>query len=215
MSQRCRLQKVADFIFFPLRALLFSEKDRLGLSSWATERFDYVAQYARGYCLDIGCGMGNRFIKEFLKGNGKGIDVRLYDGLTSENVVTDMTHIPFLDASFDTVTFIANINHVPKDIRLLELQEARRCLRKGGRVVITMGSPILEIGAHLLLHLRDIFLGYHDVYHEHFDKEKEAYHLSDEEIKGLLASAGFTNIQKKYFVTQWFLNHLFVAEKVL
>lgn len=215
MPQHRRLQKVADFIFFPLRALLFSEKDRFGLSSWATERFDYVAQYAKGYCLDIGCGVGNRFIKEFLKGNGKGIDVRLYDGLTAENVVPDMTHIPFPDASFDTATFIANINHVPKDIRLSELQEACRCLRKGGRVIITMGSPILEAGAHLLLHLRAIFFGCRDVYHEHFDKEKEAYHLSDMEIKNLLVSAGFTNIQKKYFVTQWFLNHLFTADKMV
>jgi hypothetical protein len=43
--------------------------------------------------------------------------------------------------------------------------------------------------------------------------EEEEYYLTDAEIRGRLLRAGFTKIQKKFFATQWFLNHLFVGWK--
>src|SRR5438309_4593223 len=69
------LQKWKDFITFPVRALTLFHSDRCGLSCLSSERFDYVAGEVRGYCLDVGCGRYNRFILEYLRGNGKGIDV--------------------------------------------------------------------------------------------------------------------------------------------
>lgn len=211
---RGKFQKIKDFLFFPLRALALPEEDKWGLSAWSSERFYYVAEEARGYCLDVGCGLGNRFVKEFLSGNGKGIDVYAYEGLSSENVISDIGNFPFPPESFDTVTFIANINHIPENLRLLELQEAYRCLRSGGGVIVTMGNRFLETAAHKVLEAHDHLLKEENVYHNHGTEEEEIYHLSDKEILVLLAKAGFKDLRKKYFLTQWGLNHLFIGNKI-
>jgi len=130
---RSTLQKLIDCIAFPIRAVTLFERDRFGLSSLATERFDYVAREIKGYCLDVGCGRHNRFVSEFLEGNGRGIDVFAYEGLSGEQIVEDMSHFPFEDASFDSVTFIANVNHIPRSLRGTEMSEAHRCLKPGGQ----------------------------------------------------------------------------------
>lgn len=41
-----------------------------------------------------------------------------------EHIVEDITKFPFEDEQFDTVTFIANINHVPEPLRDIELTQA-------------------------------------------------------------------------------------------
>jgi SAM-dependent methyltransferase len=207
-------QKFKDTLSFPLRALVLFYSDQWGLSAQSTERFDYVAREVEGFCLDVGCGRNNRFIKEFLGGNGRGLDVYPYEGLLEENLVADLTHFPFDDQSFLAVTFIANINHVPRSQRDIELAEAHRCLKVGGKIVITMGNPVAEILVHKLMHLYDSCLGTRvDVDTERGMGEEEEFYLTDKEIRDRLLRAGFTNIQKKYFVTQWFLNHLFVGRK--
>ncbi len=207
-------QKWVDFFTFWLRALVLIEKDRWGMTSLASERYYYASEKVRGTCLDVGCGKGNRFVNEFLGGRGKGIDVYPYEGLTQENLVEDISHFPFANESFDSVTFIANINHVPESLRDLELAEAYRCLKPGGNIIITMGNPAAEILAHKVVWLYDKFLGTDfDVDSERGMDEEEAYFLRDGEIKLRLGRAGFTGIAKKYFVTQWFLNHLFVGWK--
>ena len=68
-------QAIKDFFTFPIRAFTLFEKDKFGLSSLQTERYDYVSKEVTGKCLDIGCGRYNRFIKQFVKNNGIGIDV--------------------------------------------------------------------------------------------------------------------------------------------
>jgi len=211
---RSTLRKIADFIFFPFRAILLIEKDKFRLSSLASERFFYVARHVRGYCLDVGCGRYNRFITEFLGGNGEGIDCFRYEGLSEENIVEDLSHFPFEDNSFDTVTFIANINHIPKHLRDTELAEAYRCLKKEGNIIITMGNPIAEILVHKLVWLYDKLLGTRlDIDNIRGMDETEQYYLLDSEIKKRLEKAGFTNIKKKYFTTQWLLNHILIARK--
>jgi len=215
MKQRNKIQKLKDFITFPVRAPILIEKDRWGLSSLASERFDYVVREVRGFCLDVGCGRHNRFINDFLSGNGKGMDVFLYEGLSEENIVKDITHFPFPDASFDSVTFIANINHIPKSKRDAELREAYRCLKPGGNIIVTMGNFLAELLIHTLVWL------YNKIFKINIDvdsdrggmTEGEEYYLNDSEIVERLKKAGFKNIKKKYFLTQWGLNHLFVGWK--
>ena len=51
----------------------------------------------------------------------------------AEQIVEDMTKFPFESDSFDSVTFIANLNHVPRSMRDQELAEAFRCLRPRSR----------------------------------------------------------------------------------
>jgi SAM-dependent methyltransferase len=214
IKRRPPLQKFLDFVFFPIRALTLFENDRWGLSSLASERFDYVSREVRGYCLDVGCGRHNRFVTEYLDGNGRGIDVFSYEGLLPENIVEDMTHFPFEDAAFDTVTFIANINHVPEKMRDRELAEAYRCLKKGGNIIITMGNPLAEILVHRVIHIYDsLFRTKHDVDAERGMGEDEDYYLGNNEIRTRLSAAGFNEITSKYFITQWWLNHLFIAWK--
>lgn len=214
VMSRMRTQKLKDFVTFPLRAFMVFENDRWGLSSLMSERFYYVAREVGGYCLDVGCGKNNRFIEEFLAGNGKGVDVFAYDGLKPEHIVSDMSHFPFADGIFQSVTFIANINHVPESLRDIELAEAYRCLKSGGNIIITMGNPIAEILVHKVLYWHDkIFGTAYDLDGMRGMHEDEAYYLTDSEIIARLVRAGFTDISKKYFLTQWGLNHLFTAYK--
>jgi SAM-dependent methyltransferase len=211
---RSAVQGIKDFLTFPFRALTLFEQDRWSLSSLATERFFYVAKEVQGYCLDVGCGKHNRFITGFLNGHGKGIDVFPYEGLTEENVVEDITRFPFSGAHFDTVTFIANLNHVPRSLRDVELSEAHRCLKPGGNIVVTMGNPLAEILVHKLVWLYDRAFGTSlDVDSERGMHEEEEYYLTDGEIRERLFRAGFREIRKRYFASQWGLNHLLVARK--
>jgi len=211
---RSKKQQIVDFITFPLRAMSLFYEDKWGLSSQATERYDYVLHEVRGYCLDVGCGPHNRFIKEFCNNQGIGIDVYKYDGLTDENIIIDMTHLPYSDDTFDTATFIANINHIPENQRDDELKEAYRVLKRPGNIVVTMGNPIAEILVHKVVALHDrVFNTKQDVDSERGMVEGEEYFLTDLEIKNRLTSAGFSDVEKKFFLTQWGFNHLFVAYK--
>lgn len=213
-KNRSLLKKIIDFLTFPIRALTLFEKDGWGLSSLASERFDYVKKEVIGYCLDVGCGRYNRFITEYLNGNGRGIDVYLYDGLSEKNIVKDISHFPFEDRSFDSVTFIANLNHIPKSLRDVELAEAYRCLKSGGNVIVTMGNPLAEILVHKVVMLYDsVFRTNYDIDSERGMGSDEEYYLTTSEIVTRLKKAGFLEIKKKCFCTQWCLNSLFVAWK--
>ena len=196
----------------PLRAVSLFHEDKFGLSSQASERFDYVAREVSGYCLDVGCGPRNRFVTEYLNGNGRGIDVYPYEGLAQEHLVHDLTHFPFEDESFKSVTFIASLNHCPRKQRDVELAEACRVLKPGGNIIITMGNPVAEVLVHQIVRIYDRLLGTKlDLDNERGMHAEENYYIRDSEIINRLARAGFEDIRKKYFVTQWGLNHLFAA----
>lgn len=211
---RTLCQKLIDGIAFPLRALVLIEKDRWGLSSLASDRFYHVSEEVAGYCLDVGCGKYNRFVTEFLGGHGKGIDVYPYEGLTEEHLVADITCFPFARESFETVSFISNINHVPRHLRDIELAEAYRCLKPNGNILVTMGNPVAEILTHKVVWLYDKLFGTHfDMDNERGMHREEEYYLLDREIKTRLMRAGFTNLRKRYFYTEWCLNHMFIGWK--
>lgn len=203
-----------DFLTFPLRAVTLFHQDRWGLSSLASERFDFAAREVVGFCLDVGCGRGNRLIHDYLDGRGEGIDVFPYEGLAPQNVFSDLSRFPYGDGSFDSVTFIANLNHVPRSQRDAELAEAYRVLRPGGNIIVTMGNPFAEILVHRLVALYDRVFGTRlDMDSERGWHDEEASFLPDREIRERLERAGFRRIRKKRFWTQWGLNHLLVASK--
>jgi SAM-dependent methyltransferase len=214
MRRRSNISKSIDFFSFPIRAITLFEKDFYCLSSLQSERYDYVAREVVGKCLDIGCGRYNRFINEYLGGKGVGIDVFLYEGLNKKQIIKDMTHLPYKPGVFDTVTLIANINHIPESIRYKELKEITRVLKKNGRLIVTMGNPISETIVHRVVLFYEKFFNYKiDVDSQRGMEHDEAYYLSDEEIKRLLALSGFKIEKRITFWTQWGFNHLFVASK--
>ncbi len=211
---RTCVQKIKDTLTLPIRAVSLFEFDRWGLTSLRSERFDYVAPKVRGYCLDVGCGRHDLFVAKYCGGRGRGIDVYPWEGLTESHVVEDITHFPFDDRSFDTVTFIANLNHIPRSKRDVELAEAYRCLRDGGNIVVTMGSPLAELAAHLAIHMYDKLFGTnHDVDSERGMDEEENYFVTEREIYSRLTHAGFADIRRQVFWTQWAMNRLYVAWK--
>lgn len=214
VKRRSYWQIFADFITFPIRALTLFEQDRWGFSSLQSERYYYCANAVQGYCLDVGCGRYNRFIKEFLNGQGKGIDIFPYEGLAKENLVSDLSQFPFEDSAFESITFIANMNHIPKHQRKAEMAEAFRCLKPGGNIIATMGLPITEIMAHKVVDLYDRYLGTdYDVDRIRGMEEGEAFYISYDEIISLFNNAGFQCITRKIFWTQWGLNSMYVGWK--
>jgi SAM-dependent methyltransferase len=197
-----------NFLTFPFRAVTLFDDDRFGLQSLRTERMSYVAEEVRGLCLDIGCGPGNLFIKNHMKGQGTGVDVFPYTGLSQKNIVDPM-RLPFRDRSFGTVTLIAAINHIPESKRAGEIREIYRVLRPGGRLIVTMGNPLAEIIVHKLSGA----LNKEDMDTERGMEEDESYYMTDGEIRKALSAAGFAIHSKKRFWSQWGLNHMLIGLK--
>lgn len=141
-SPKGLLQTIWDFVGIPARLVLFPPEwlERCGWTTLEDERLLVVLPQVKGRLLDIGAGP-NTLVK--LHGVGTGVDV--FDWGGGALVVEDTSKLPFPDHSFDTVTFIACLNHIPN--RDDVVKEARRLLAPGGRVVMTMIDPILgDIG---------------------------------------------------------------------
>lgn len=212
VRQLSRASLIANFISFPYRAAFVRQRDGKLMTSLRSERLHYAARHVRGKTLDIGCGPNNVFVDQWLDGNGNGVDVHLYEGL-DESHIADMTDLPFADASFDSVALIATINHIPGPERESQLSEALRVLRPGGNIVVTQPNPIAGYLVHRLVHFYS-HLGTHDsMDHERGMEEEEDLYMRDREIRRLLRGAGFTNLQKTYFWSQWGFNHLITADK--
>jgi SAM-dependent methyltransferase len=107
--------------------------DALG-EALAKRRVAAVLPYVHGRLLDVGCG-SNGLVRSYA--NGVGVDVHPWPG--ADVIVHDTAALQWEPASFDTVTILAALNHIPN--RAAVLNECRRVLRPGGRVVITMLTP--------------------------------------------------------------------------
>lgn len=176
--------------------------ERLGLTSLRCERFAAVLPQMRGRCLDIGAG-DNVLLRLYESRGGPsgniGVDVVDWGGNCV--LVPSADRLPFPDASFDTVTFVACLNHIVE--RAGALAEAHRLLRPGGRIVLTMiGRFLGELGHRLWWYSED----------KHRDEaEGETGGLDPAEMITLLHDAGFVNQRQSSFV--YGLNRLYVAER--
>jgi ubiquinone/menaquinone biosynthesis C-methylase UbiE len=52
--------------------------------------------------------------------------------------VCDARKMKFPDSAFDAISFISSIEHIPNNGDLLAIKEASRCLRRGGRMFISV-----------------------------------------------------------------------------
>jgi len=208
---RSKLQKLIDFIFFPLRALFINEENIIGLTSLREERFENVAKFCNGRVLDIGCGRNNLFIKTWLKTeNNIGIDIFPYEGV--ENIVSDMTHLPYEDSMFDTVTLIAVGGHIPQKRRVSEFNEISRVLKLGGQLIMTEGEPVSQTIDHIWRHYSLAMVGKKGMDHERGMEHDEQYCMPKKELLKYLNTPPLRLIKRKRFM--WGLNNVYVAIKV-
>jgi SAM-dependent methyltransferase len=191
---------VLSRLCFPLLVFLGREQSlRLGLTPIDDERVIVVLQRAQGRVLDVGCG-SNLFVRSY--GDGVGVDIVDWEG--ADLIVDAVDALPFDDDSFDTVTFIACLNHIPS--RDGAVREAFRVLRPGGQILVTMITPWTGRFIHWLRQKHDP-----DHLHRRIDREQELLGMSPRHVTQILRDAGFQGIRRKRFV--YALNNLFSATK--
>jgi len=201
MSRGLR-QGVKDFVGAPLRLTVLPDDvaTRFGLTSMETERIDAVLRHARGRLLDVGCGR-NALVQRYGSDRAIGVDVHDFGG--GALIVPDAGALPFASAAFDTVTFVANLNHIPD--RVAVLREARRVLVDDGRLLATMIDPVLGWLGHR------IFWWHDQDHHERGMADGERYGLWPSGVVATASAAGFVLVERHTFV--YGLNRLFVFRK--
>jgi SAM-dependent methyltransferase len=160
--------------------------DALG-SALAGQRMKAVLPHIKGRLLDLGCG-SNSLVR--LYANGVGVDVHPWPG--ADVVVDDSASLSWESQSFDTITIVAALNHMPN--RTAVLQECRRVLRPHGHVVVTMLTPRTSRIWHWLRSRWDADQV------ERGMKPGEVYGFTSAELVGLFASCGFTLSSQSRFM---------------
>ena len=198
MANKTILQSIWDFAGIPFRLVLFDQEwlPRFHWTTLETERLDAVMPFIKGRLLDVGAGP-NTLVTRY--GNGVGVDV--YDWGGGVTVVENTANLPFEAASFDTITFIACLNHIP--YRADALREAHRLIKPDGRLLITMINPLLgDFGHAIWWYSEDKKRG--------GMKEGELGGMWERDIIALCDSAGFRLAEHRRFV--YGMNNLFVFE---
>jgi SAM-dependent methyltransferase len=159
-------------------------------------RHRVVLPHIRGHFLDLACGYNNLTRAH---GSGIGADVFPWDGIDVQ--VGDPARLPFRDGSFDTVSVVAALNHIPN--REATLLEVMRVLRPGGLFLATMIGPWTGHLAHLFFR--------HDEDRRGGMRPGELQGIPPRAMRALLQHAGFQLVQEVPF--QLRLNRLYVARK--
>lgn len=185
----------------PILSLISREQTlKTGLTPIDDERVIIALKHVKGRLLDIGCG-ANNFVRSYT-GKGVGIDVYPWEGV--DKVVTSAGKLPFKDQKFDTVSYIACLNHIPN--RSDSLREAYRVTGPDGRVIVTMISPLWGRFIHWLRFKNDPDHQDRDIDHDH-----ELLGMHPTHVRSLLKDAGFVNIIQKRFV--FGINTIYIADK--
>lgn len=195
-KEKTLLQSVWDFIGIPFRLVLFDQAwlPRFGWTTLEDERMNAVLQHIHGELLDIGSGP-NTLVRRY--GRGTGVDVFDWGGGTL--VVENTAALPFPDNHFDTITFIACLNHIPN--RAEVLREARRLIKPDGALIITMIDPLLGGVGHKIW-------WYSEDKHRGGMKEGEVGGMWTDDIVRLCKEAGFQLQSHRRFV--YGMNNLYL-----
>jgi len=178
--------------------------EKLGFTSLRQERFNICLKYVQGRVLDIGCS-SNQFIqiyKNKSRTDSLGVDTYKWEGA---DIVCDTTKLPFKNNTFDTVTIIASLNHIPKREKVLK--EAYRVLRPNGHILVTMINPIISRISHTIVRKRFDF----DQKGRGKMKKGEVFGFWPKEVISYLSCTGFREIKKIPFI--YGLNNLYIGKK--
>ncbi len=191
---------VLNFLALPLRLILSHETvNRLGLRSLRDERYNIVRENLQGRLLDIGCG--NNELSRTYGHNSVGVDV--YDFGGDAIIVENSANLPFNDRSFQSVSFVACLNHIINRDEVVK--EAHRLLDEGGCVYMTMLSPFIGLIRHKLA-------WWDPDQHERGMKQDEEMGLSNKYILELFNRYGFRLLRRKRFILG--LNNLYIFQKI-
>ena len=191
-------------ILFPLKMLIPQPivKQIPGLLTNEDIRIGLVLSHITGKLLDIGCG-NNRLVKTYLKMGGEGTGVDVYNWDESVLVVDSTSSLPFESGTFDSITFVASLNHIPNRLEVLE--EAHRLLGDRGRIILTNLNPFISQIWHK-------WAFWDKDQHERGMKEGEVWGFNEKDLITLLNQAGFKIIKKQKF--SWRFNQLYLCEKI-
>jgi SAM-dependent methyltransferase len=160
-------------------------------------RLGTTLSFVRGRLLDVGCGP-NKLTR--MHGRGIGTDVFPWPGV---DVLSEARRLPFPDQAFDTVSFVACLNHIPH--RLEALKEAYRVLADDGVLLATMIPGTVSRLWHLYIAPWD------EDQTERGMEEGEVYGLNFGQMSRLFSDAGFELVEHRRFVFK--LNVLYVCRK--
>lgn len=200
ITQPPPIKVIASRVCMPLLALLSREASlKTGLTPIDDERVIMALKYARGKLLDIGCG-ANNFVHSY-PGEGVGVDVYPWEGV--DKVIDSADKLPFKDGEFDTVSYIACLNHIPN--RADSLKEAYRVTKNDGRVIVTMIPPLWGSFIHWLRFRND------PDQHRDIDHDHELMGMHPTHVRSLMKDAGFSNIRQRRFV--FGINSIYIGDR--
>lgn len=157
--------------------------------------------------LDLGCGNGRLLeLFEDRKINYTGVDnsEKLIDIAKEKHPeysfqTADALNLPFPDSYFDKIYSIAVFHHIPsKELRMRFLKEAKRVLKPGGFLFLTVWKPYSLKGIYLktkfaiLKLLGFVKLDFRDILEPWGKKTIRYYHFFNrKELNSLVNKAGF------------------------
>ena len=197
--KRSWFQFLKDRLSFPLLCLISPQTSiRFGLTPIDEERLRYVKPLIRGKLLDVACG-DNVLVRSH--GQGIGVDVHPWAGV--DQVLPNTAHLPFESGSFDSVSILAALNHIPERQELL--QECKRVLTADGRLIITMLNPWVSILCHWIRSPHD------PDQHERTASHGEVHGFWKRDLFRLLKDSGFQKIESRAFL--FGLNRIYICHR--
>ena len=160
-------------------------------------RREFFLKHIKGDVLEVGAGTGEMsraFLEQGHRVVATDISPNMVDQikkkLSIEAMVADAEHLPFPDASFDTVVGAEMIYYL--DHPELFVREACRVLRQGGKIVLSSANDTMRIYDRLRALLRKLGIG--DA--TYFD-DKISRFTNEKTLRRLLSDSGFQIIDRR------------------
>ncbi len=152
-------------------------------------RSGVVRRHLRPGCtiMDFGCGHQALFLRSVQKHIQRGIGLD-YDAAASQpaaNLEIQNFHFKdrfeFPDGSFDCITILAVLEHIPRDQVGKLFREFRRILKEGGQVLLTTPTPASKPLLEFLAFKLKIISGPEIADHKHYWSEADIRYLATDE----------------------------------